>query len=70
MRETGCHRVFTELSCAIGSPNVDARCVNSRGQEISRRTLALKPADRIREFGLDKPTFARRCRKGLFHDIH
>lgn len=69
MRETGCHRVFTELSCAIGSPNVDARCVNSRGQEISHRTLALKPADLIREFGLDKPTFARRCREGLFHDI-
>lgn len=69
MRETGCHKVLSELSCSIGSPEVNAVTLNGKGNIINSEVLNLKPADLIAKFGLDKPGFAKRCKEGLFYDI-
>lgn len=66
VREYGCHKVFTELSCAIGSPEVDAVCLNCRGQVITQTGMDLRTTDLIHEFGLDKPGFRQTMQEGPF----
>lgn len=69
MRDTGRHKILTELSCSIGSPEVNVVYLDGRGNHICAESMTLKPKELIAAFGLDKPGFATRCREGLFYDI-
>ena len=58
--------VYSRLACCIGKSDVDYSITTADGKVIDEGTMALNPADIIRNFRLDTPIYASMCRWGLF----
>lgn len=66
----GCGEVHVALSCCIGSGIIGVEYFDAGMRRIgASRTERRPPRDVIAELGLDRPTFAARCRDGLFTGI-
>ncbi len=61
-----CPEVHCSISCKIGSPEITVAFYDARMNELLSYREEVTPAELIKEFGLDKPIFAKLCRDGLF----
>ncbi len=61
-----CQEVHCAISCHIGSPEITVAFYDARMNELLSYREEVKPAELIKEFGLDKPQFAKMCKDGLF----
>lgn len=56
------------IACCIGKPDLDIT-VTADGEIIEERTIKVYPEELIEHYQLRTPTFAARCKYGLFWDI-
>ncbi len=61
-----CPEVHCSISCHIGSPEITVAFYDVHMNELLSYREEVRPAELIRDFGLDKPQFAKMCREGLF----
>lgn len=69
MRRYRLHGVCTSVSCSIGSPEIEISYQDTCGRELKHEKIIAPPSELIAAYGLDKPSFAKMCREGLFHGL-
>lgn len=55
-----------QLACCIGKQEVSYTVWDKCGKVLNKGVSIIKPSTMIRDFKLDKPLFAKRCKLGLF----
>lgn len=61
--------IYVSIACVIGSTHIDIRYYDQEGNEFSDIRAASPCHAIIEMLNLRQPTYAKRCREGLFFDI-